>query len=374
VPPPTSPFSVFALYRDSPQRRAALARPAGSPERYLLFGLDQLAARGIRVEHNLERDRPPAWARLVGPRLNAVAGLLGGYGGDYASVLASRRRANAADVVLSTVDTVGIPLLGLTALRLVRRPVVYVSIGLLPRLALVRDRRLVKEYARVLREAAAVVAYGAGEAAELRAWLGGGRVEFVPFGVDTTHFRPLDGEPEVDVLSIGADPRRDFGLLLHAAERNPDVSFRLVASADRAADLGRLPPNLAVETDLPFAAMQERLARARLVALPVHENAYSGATTVLLQALAAGKPVVVSRTAAISEGYGLEDGRNCRLVPPGDEEAFERAILELLRDADAATALGREARATVERELTWDRYVDTLHGLLAEAALRHSRA
>ena len=38
--------TVFYAYRDSPQRRRALAAPPGAPERYLLFGLDQLAERG----------------------------------------------------------------------------------------------------------------------------------------------------------------------------------------------------------------------------------------------------------------------------------------------------------------------------------------
>jgi glycosyltransferase involved in cell wall biosynthesis len=256
----------------------------------------------------------------------------------------------------------------------VRAPLVYVSIGLLPRLAGLRDRRIVGRYARVLRDAAAVVAYGAGEAAELRDWLGGGNVVFVPFGVDTTHFAPSPVPADVDVLSVGSDPRRDFELLVRAAQRNPAVSFRLIASSDHARALGSTPPNLAVETDVPFEVMRERLGATRVVALPVIENAYSGATTVLLQAMASGKPVVVSRTSAISEGYGLADGRNCRLVPPGDGEAFERAILDMLADKEAAAALGAEARATVERQLTWDAYVDRLYGLLADAALRHSRA
>ena len=362
-------FTVFALYRDSPQRRAALARPSGAPERYLLFGLDQLAERGIRVGHNLDQGAAaPAWARLAGAGLEAMVHKMGGYGGDFARVLPSLRQASRADVVYSTVDTVGIPLLALTALGLVRRPIVYVSIGLLPRLAGLETRRIVRAYARILRGAAAVVAYGAGEAEELRAWLGGGRVVFVPFGVDTEHFRPSNGRPEFDVLSVGADPRRDFELLLLAARRNPGVSFRIVASADHKHALGPLPRNVELEADIPFEAMRARLEQARLVALPVHENAYSGATTVLLQAMACAKPVVVSRTAAIAEGYHLRDIENCRLVAPGDALAFERALLELLANPEGAAAMGTRARQTAERHLSWDRYVDSIATLVLKAA------
>ena len=39
-------FAAFVCFRESPQRRAALDAEIGSPERYMLFGLDELVARG----------------------------------------------------------------------------------------------------------------------------------------------------------------------------------------------------------------------------------------------------------------------------------------------------------------------------------------
>jgi glycosyltransferase involved in cell wall biosynthesis len=152
----------------------------------------------------------------------------------------------------------------------------------------------------------------------------------------------------------------------------PGTSFRIVTTADHAR---ALPPaaNVEVEIDLSFDEMRSRLASARVVALPVRENSYSGATTVLLQAMALAKPVVVTRTRAISTGYGLVDGENCRLVPPGDEEALERALGEVLRDEWHARALGARARATVERDLGWKRYVDRIQEVLLEAAGARSR-
>jgi glycosyltransferase involved in cell wall biosynthesis len=66
------------------------------------------------------------------------------------------------------------------------------------------------------------------------------------------------------------------------------------------------------------------------------------------------------------------DGENCRLVEPGDGKAFEAAVLELLRDKDARAALGARARDTVERSLTWERYVESVHRLLRVAAEQHS--
>ena len=362
--------SVFVLFRDSPLRRAALDAPPGSAERYWLFGADQLAERGFPVRHNLEAGiRRRVRHRVADRLLRRSVEAAGGYAGDFATVLASRRAANASDVVFSTVDTVGIPAVLLARARLVRPPLVYASIGLLERVARLRTRRARRLYREAFARVAAIVAYGDAEAEALRDWLGAeSRVHFVPFGVDADWFRPAEGvDPVVDVVSIGADPRRDYELLARVAARMPDRIFGVVASADQARALA-LPPNLAVDVGVPFAEIRDRLAAARVVALPVRENLYTGATTTLLQAMAMAKPVVVSRTAAIATGYELVDGENCRLVPPGDPEAFEAAVAELLAHPYAAHELGRRARATVERHLTWERYVDAIADVLRAAA------
>jgi glycosyltransferase involved in cell wall biosynthesis len=295
----------------------------------------------------------------------------GGYGGDFAAVLASLRKAERADVVLSTVDTVGIPLMLLARARIVRTPFVYVAIGLPERLARLRSRRVETVYAKALARASSVVAYSEHEAESLRTWLRergeDARVAFVPFGVDGDAFRPADVAADLDVVSVGADPHRDFGLLLAVARSLPDVRFLVVASAEHARALGERPPNVSVETDLPFDQMRDRLERARVVALPVRDNSYSGATTVLLQAMALAKPVVVTRTAAIATGYGLLDGENVRLVEPSDTSAFGRALADVLGDDRRALSLGRSARRTVESQLGWSRYVDALESAVMAA-------
>jgi glycosyltransferase involved in cell wall biosynthesis len=271
--------------------------------------------------------------------------------------------------VLSTVDTVGIPLTLLKRAGLVRRPMVYTSIGLPERLVQLSGKPMRRLYKAALRGAAAILAYSEHEAKWLRDWLGPGGppVVFLPFAVDVDVFRPDSAHtPETDVVSVGADRRRDFDLLVEVATRQRELSFRIVATADRARTLPPLPENVELEVDLSLDEARERLADARVVALPVRENSYSGATTVLLQAMALGKPVIVSRTAAIASGYELEDGVNCRFVEPGDAEAFERAIVETLTGADAALALGTRARQTVERSFSWERYTDALWQVLSD--------
>lgn len=361
---------MFFAFRDAPERRAAL-RADEALDRYRLFGLDEVRARGAQVRHNLEREgAPPLWARATAKAVNRLLALSGGYGGDFASAFASLRTANDADVVFATSDTAGIPLVLLKRAGLLRPPLVYAAIGLPERLVELRSRPMRRLYAGALRRARTIVAYAESEAEWLRGWLAPGApaVLFLPFGVDVEAFAPEPGRSaDVDVVSVGADPRRDFELLSAVAARHPELRFRIVASRDHARSLGTLPANATLETDLSLEQVRDRVAAARVVALPVRRNSYSGATTVLLQAMAMAKPVVVSRTDAISQGYELQDGVNCRLVEPGDADAFERALLETLADS---RSLGGRARETVERDFSWKRYTDTLWEILSAAWAR----
>ena len=368
----TPSLDVFYLYRDSPLRRDALRGPAGSAHRYVLFGLDQHVAQGVRARHNLElRDPPPRWARAMESGLGAAVSAVGGYGGDFAHVLPSVRAMNEADVVFSTVDTVGLPLVLLRRAGLVRRPIVYAAIGLPERLARLQGARLRRLYRTALDSVSVIAVYSQFEADVLREWLGDRSVpvEFVPFGVDTDWFRPdPDAAQDADVVSIGADPHRDFRLLIEVATHAPKLRFRIVTTAAERQALRPAPDNVEIRADIPFSQIRDELAAARVVALPVRANSYSGATTVLLQAMAMEKPIVVSRTEAIAEGYGLEHGTNCLLVDPGDAGAFERAVVELLHDETAARSLGAQARQTAVRLLSWDRYAAEMLALLRAAS------
>jgi len=225
-------------------------------------------------------------------------------------------------------------------------------------------------YASALGRTVAVVAYSEHEADELQSFMAAygasTRVEFVRFGVDEHAFATSLVPPAVDVVMAGADPHRDVDLFVGLAAEMPNRSFRLVTTSERARALSS-PSNLEVELDIPFDAMKSRLEEARVVALPVLDNSYSGATTVLLQAMALGKPVVVTRTKAIATGYGLVDGENCRLVEPGDADGFGRALAAVIRDEWHARSLGARARRTVEASLTWELYVDRIEAILRDA-------
>ena len=65
----------------------------------------------------------------------------------------------------------------------------------------------------------------------------------------------------------------------------------------------------------------------------------------LIEALAAGRPVVATRVGGTPDLLG--GGERGRLVPPGDPEALARAVLETLDQSEAARRRAQAGREHV---------------------------
>jgi glycosyltransferase involved in cell wall biosynthesis len=84
----------------------------------------------------------------------------------------------------------------------------------------------------------------------------------------------------------------------------------------------------------------------------------------LLQAFAAGVPVVASAIGGIPEV--VTDGQTGILVPPGDAAALARAIESVLSDGSGAAARALEARRLVEERFSHGASVSRLLALYDE--------
>jgi glycosyltransferase involved in cell wall biosynthesis len=94
------------------------------------------------------------------------------------------------------------------------------------------------------------------------------------------------------------------------------------------------------------------LDRAHLFILPSRTEALPNS---LMEAMAAGLPVVASRTGGICEL--IDDRVTGILVPPGDAGALADAIVRTIADPVRAAALGAEARSTVSARFGMSRMV-----------------
>ena len=168
------------------------------------------------------------------------------------------------------------------------------------------------------------------------------------FGTDTDFWCPDDSvEAENLVLAVGSDPKRDYRTLLAAPIRAPiRIVTRLPvrAPADRRnIEIIRGSYHGSPISDL---VLRELYRSAAVVAVPLRDVFQPSGYSVTLQAMACGKPVVLSRNKGLWDPDVFVSGENCLLVEPGNPVAMGAALERLHLDRALRRRIGLAARET----------------------------
>lgn len=207
----------------------------------------------------------------------------------------------------------------------------------------------------------------------------------VPYGVDVQAFRP-DAAARQRIRAAIAERRgqalapatqivlglgrlvskKGFDVLINAwpqvLARQPGALLVLAGYGDLREQLERQARELGVASQVHFTGQLDRqaaadyLAGADIFALPIVSNqGVDGLPNALLEAMAAGRPIVASRVAGVPDVIG--DEREGLLVPDRDPAPLANAIGRLLADPELSRRLGQNARRRIEQDLTWERTV-----------------
>ena len=180
----------------------------------------------------------------------------------------------------------------------------------------------------------------------------------------------LTGKPVV--LSVGrlshekghADLLLAAAALVHA-RAVPDFRLVLVGEGAERRALVRLAARLGIERILKMVGFQRDVDMyyriASVFALPSHTE---GCPNVILEAMAAGLPVVATGVGGVTEI--LQDQITGIIVPPHDPPAMASALLRVLTDARLRAELGSAARARAESCYTAQKHQRALVKLYEE--------
>ncbi|WP_217994530.1 glycosyltransferase family 4 protein [Mobilicoccus pelagius] len=192
------------------------------------------------------------------------------------------------------------------------------------------------------------------------------KIHFVTLGIDDEHFAPAEQPPiRQRVFSVGDDRMRDYSTLVGALHRVHEQRPGLTAE---------VATTLPVELPQKWAHIHRRrmdqevkgcYQRAEVVALALRPTRQGSGLTVILEAMASGRPVVVTDNPGLSD-Y-VEHGVTGLLVPAKDPGAMADAIDALLADPGRAAAMGREGRRRVEGHFTTAHMADDLASVLCDA-------
>lgn len=198
-------------------------------------------------------------------------------------------------------------------------------------------------------------------------------VVHVPYQVDTRFWRPLSRS--ADVVSAVGNEMRDYPTLLSAARMLP-YQFRLVVGGSgripavtAISRWGHLPPNVTAGP-MGFLELREVYAHSHAVVVPLLESDTNHGLTVILEAMAMGKPVICSRVRGHIDI--IRDGETGILVPPGDPVALADAIRWLYERPEEASRIGARARQYVEQEHSFEAFCNRVREVVDEVVAKPS--
>lgn len=145
--------------------------------------------------------------------------------------------------------------------------------------------------------------------------------------------------PNLRFIFFGQGPQRDA---IEADCRTRGLGDKVIFAGFRD-DLPRILPNLD---------------------LIVHPALMEGLGVSLLQAAAAGRPMIGARAGGIPEI--IRDGVNGYLVPPGEVRALYEKTIELLLDRERAACFGANGRRLVLDEFSIPAMISSYQGLYAQ--------
>lgn len=183
-------------------------------------------------------------------------------------------------------------------------------------------------------------------------------------GVDTQSFSPngsLNLVQKRYCLTVGRlGPRKGLEDLIHCAgllgEQFPDLQFLIAGSGPFAGQLRAATRKYGLHGRVKLLGhMSDRVELADLyrgATVYIHPAHYEGLPTVLLEAMACGRPVVATAVGGALDV--IEDEHNGLLVPTKAPQAMAAAVARIMRNPDLATQLGSAARRTVEERYSWE--------------------
>lgn len=372
--------------------RAAAEPTAPVHVAHLIKGLGRGGAEGLLPQ--VVRHGGAGFSYRAGyflPHKDALAGELAAagtpvrcFGGTSAAGLLVRVPRVAAWLRAEGVDLLHchLPLAGVAgrlAARLARVPVVYTEHNVLARyhpLTLRAHRatwRLQAAVVAVSEEVASSVRQAMGEAVPLRVVRNGIEVErMVASGEEIAAVRAELGAPEgaplVGTVAVLREQKR-LDLWLAAAriigEELPAARFAIVGDGPLRGELETEAARLGLADRVAFTGLRPDVrAYHHAFDLFLASSQFEGLPLALLEAMAAGRPVVATRVGGVPEA--VEDGVEGLLVPPGEPAALAAAALSLLADPARARALAAAARRRVAADFSIARMAGELEAIYAE--------
>jgi glycosyltransferase involved in cell wall biosynthesis len=176
---------------------------------------------------------------------------------------------------------------------------------------------------------------------------------------------PHEEIPRSGALFVGRlSPEKGVAVLLAAWRQLPRIALTIVGDGPERPRLeAEAPPNVTFIGALSPDAVRTRMLAAQCLVLP--SLSYEGFPLTIVEAFAAGLPVLASGHGAMNEI--ITDGINGRTFSPGNPQALAEAVRSAFGNLAALPAMGQAARRTYDALYTPGANLLRLEAIYADA-------
>lgn len=201
--------------------------------------------------------------------------------------------------------------------------------------------------------------------------IGAERVYVLPEQTDARFFTPAASEPRTRSLIASAGrEQRDYKTLAMATQ-DLELDIEVCALSPNAskgthvAFPDPIPSNMSFHP-YDWPDFRQMYRNADLVVVSLLDNHYSAGLTVLMEAIACCRPVLITRTPGLAET--LIDKGIVAGVTPGDAVEMRKVITHYLDHPDEANALAEKGYQYFQAEHTSELFIDRLAGKMYQVA------
>ena len=341
---------VLFLYK-TPRKKVYRDWVEGKGPDTILYGANNLEKLGYKVDFfdiSFSYLNPIRW--LFYP-LQFAAAKRTGLGFNLGQAVTLLPVLNRYDLIFSTIDSAGLPLLLFKKLCFIKKPIIYMSIDFAFRIEH-NNKWPFNWYKNLLINANAVICNYIEEKKILDKF--NKKVYFIRIGVDKDYYinskvKKTQKQKNI-ILAFGRDRDRDYQTFATAIKKL-DVLGVIVCSKNNMRNI-KLSDNIEVYYDLSPLELKKKILNATVIVIPIRNVRRSGGHLSLLDSLMSGKPVVAASNKGITKTYNFKNGQDCLFYEPGNSNDLKSKINLIIKDKKVASNLALNGRKKAEKYST----------------------
>ncbi len=342
---------ILYVFR-TPRNHILIDTKKGLVPNSMLFGLNHLREFGYQVDFfDYSYSLLNFFHPLLYPFEHAIIDQVGmGFKLDQATALLPK--IHQYDVIVCTGDSAGLPFLFYKYLGIIRKPIILLSSALAGALRTHMDSWVINFYKKIIPSVDVMTVYAEIEKEFFVEKFGmpPEKIIHIPYGTDWNFFSKKNTREKTIISAVGVDSLRDYDTFFKAV-RNLSEKVVVACHPDNVKGL-IIPKNVACEFLVPPQRVRDIFNQSKLVVVPCKEKLRGSGHMVVLEALSAARPVIVSKIKGMTSAFSLEDKKHLLYAKPHNPSALTFAIKSILKNQRAADRMGQRGSLLVKNQYT----------------------